>query len=111
MSHFDRFDTCAAYWMYDILWNPTEYAPRLRRLGYKPSYREEFLENLSDNAKEIYGALVKKHNALMVGFERYAKRNPDAPSWPGTRNMPRNDPSAWLKSQGILSAVESMVRQ
>ena len=109
MAYFDRFDICAAYWMFDILWNPTEYSPRLRRLGYAPSYREQFLENLSDNAKEIYGALVRRHHALMVGFERYAKRNPIGPKWPGTYNMPRGDTRAWLASQGILTAVESMV--
>lgn len=109
MAYFNRFDVCSAYWMYNVLWNPTNYAARLHRIGYKPSYREEFLENLSVNAKEIYGALVLRHERIHVAWERYARRNRNAPSWPGTNNMPGNDPRAWLKAQGILTAVESMV--
>lgn len=109
--HFDRFDICAAYHMFDVLWGPSDYAAKLRRLRYRPSVREEYLEHLSENAKEIYGALVLRHHRLLVGFERYARRNQSAPSWPGTNNMPRGDVRAWLKSIGALSAVESMVRR
>ena len=109
--YFDRFDICAAYYMYDILWNSTAYAAKLRRIGYRPSCSEEFLENLSENAKEIYGALVRRHNRLYVCWERYARRNPNAPAWPGTDNMPRRDARAWIKSLGVLRAVESMVSE
>ncbi len=109
MPHFDRFDICSAYHMYDILWNPTEYAARLRRLNFRPSHSEEFLEGLSENAKEIYGALVLKHERIHVAWERYARRNPNAPRWPGTNNMPGNDPRAWMESQGLLRAVETYI--
>jgi hypothetical protein len=108
--HFDRFDICAAYNMYGLLWDSgRKYSAALHRLKYRPAHSEEYLEGLSENAKEIYGALVRKHERIFVAWERYAKRNRNAPSWPGTFNMPGQDPYAWLKSQGLLSAVESMV--
>lgn len=111
MPYFNRFDICAAYYMYNTLWGPTPYGAKLNRLKYRPAPSEQFLEILSENAKEIYGSLVRKHQALYVAYERYARRNPNAPSWPGTNNMPGNDPHAWMKSHGILSAVESMVQE
>lgn len=105
--YFDRFDICEAYYMYDVLYNPTKYAAKLRRLDFRPSPTIR-LEDLSENAKEIFGALVRRHNRLYTGYTRYQKRNPAAPSWPGTNNM-RNGERAWLESIGALAAVESMV--
>ncbi len=107
MAHFDRWDVCEAHYMFDVLWGPTEYGQRLRKIGYKPSCLSR-LESMSDNAKEIYGHLVKDHNRIYVAFERYARRAPNAPSWPGTNNMPHGT-IVWLESQGILDAVLSMV--
>jgi hypothetical protein len=62
---------------------------------------------MSEEAKAIYGRLVREHNRLYVGYGRYQKRNPKAPSWPGTNNM--RNVRDWLKSVGALAAVEAMV--
>lgn len=65
MPYFDRFDICAAYNMFSILWGWDAYTHgiqcRLSRLKYKPSCSEEYLEGLSENAREIYTALVNRH--------------------------------------------------
>jgi hypothetical protein len=110
MPYFDRFDICEAYAFYDMLWGPTEYGAQLRRIGFRLSPIAR-LETLDENAKAIFGSLVRKHNRLYVAYERFHRRSPNAPAWPGTLNMPRGDVRAWLKSQGILSAVESMVQE
>ncbi len=107
--YFDRFDICEAYAMFDMLWGPTPYGQRLYRMRFKASVFAS-LEGMTENSKAIYGALVRKHHRLLTGYERYAKRNRNAPSWPGTRNMPRGDVRAWLASIGALDAVEAMVQ-
>lgn len=110
MAYFDRFDICEAYAMYATLWAPEPHKinARLRRLQFRPRVTMA-LENLSENSKEIYGALVKKHERLYVGFERLSRRMPECPAWPGTANMPRGDVRTWLKSKNLLPAVESLV--
>lgn len=104
---FDRWAIAQAYYWYDVLWGPTPYGSRLHGIGYKPACSER-LEDLEPLAKEIYGRLVREHNRLYVGYTRYQKRNPDAPQWPGTRNM--RSVRDWLSGIGALAAVESMVR-
>ncbi len=94
--------------MYDVLWAPTPYAARLNRLQFR-SGLDARLYKLTPESKYIYGALVKRHNRLYVGFERLARRNPRLGlRWPGTSNMKRG-PRDWLKSVGLLEAVESYV--
>ena len=68
--HFDRFDICAAYNMYSVLWGgdgyhyPNYIQVRLSRIKYRPSHSEEYLEGLSENAREIYNALVLKREGV-----------------------------------------------
>jgi hypothetical protein len=101
---FNRFDICEAYALYDMLWGPTEYGVRLHRIQFRMSPLRT-LENASEEVKRIYGSLVRKHNRLYVAYERYHRRNPKSPMWPGTQNM-RGGASAWLRSIGVLEAVE-----
>lgn len=63
MAHFDRFDICAAW---NLFLQEThggmhsrEYARwcKLRRY-FTPAPSEEFVDGLSENAREIYEALV-----------------------------------------------------
>jgi len=54
---FDRWDVCLAYWHAAHGWNGTKQATKIRlrleKLGYKPSPREEYSENISANAALI----------------------------------------------------------
>jgi len=105
--YFDRFDICEAYAMYDMLWGPTEYAARLHRIKFRASPLRS-LENMSENAKEIYGRLVREHQRIYIAWERYQRRKHARKlAWPGTRNMPGGDPYRWLRKQGLLTAVET----
>ena len=105
--YFNRFDICEAYAMYDTLWGPTEYGARLHRIRFRPGVLFS-LENMSENAKEIYGKLVRENQRIYIAWERFQRRThaPKQP-WPGTSNMVGNDPRRWLRNQGLLAAVES----
>jgi hypothetical protein len=106
---FNRWDICAAYYHFDIGYNPTGYGARLDRIGYRPSRSEELLQNISPGAKQIYGQLCMQHNRLYIGYSRYCRRNRNAPIWPGTQNM-RRGPEEWIKSVGAWEAVQTLVR-
>lgn len=71
--YFDRFDICCAYNLYSQFWGHDKYTHgiqnRLSKLEFKPAPSEEFLEGLSENAFEIYVALVQKREG-----EENAKR-------------------------------------
>lgn len=62
--YFDRWDICAAYWVFS-----RDYAPlpaiesQLNRMQYKPghSLREYLFRGLSNNGKLIYWRLVKRY--------------------------------------------------
>jgi hypothetical protein len=105
---FDRFDICEAYYMYDVLWGPTPYGARLHRMKYKPHHSLD-LDTMSENAKAIYGALVRRHQRLYVGYERYYRRASNPIPWPGIMNMPAGNARVWLILRGLLKAVESYV--
>ena len=64
--YFDRFDICAAYNMYSILWGHDAYTngiqARLARIEYRPSHSEEYLEGLSENAREIFDRLERRRH-------------------------------------------------
>lgn len=105
--YFNRWDICEAYWWFDTLWGPTEYAVRLRAINFRPGVISR-MEDMGENAKAIYGRLVREHHRLYVGYTRYQKRNRKAPQWPGTRNMV--SVVSWLKSVGAYEAVLAMVR-
>jgi hypothetical protein len=100
----NRFDICEAYALYDTLWGPTPYGSRLRKIGFRaaPSLS---LETASAEVKAIYGRIVRAHNRLYVAYDRYARRNPRALAWPGTRNMPRGA-SAWVRDAGLTAAID-----
>ncbi len=65
--HFDKFDVCAAYWNYSVLWGHDDRTnsimSRLDKIQYRPSRSEENLSSCSENAQEIYLQLVKKHQS------------------------------------------------
>jgi hypothetical protein len=71
--YFDRFDICAAYYWYAIGYSgdyaSCEYANlihrRLDAIPYKPSMSEEY-GKLSENAQEIYDALVARREPASV---------------------------------------------
>jgi hypothetical protein len=72
--NFDRFDICAAYNVYSVLWGgdgctyENTIQVRLSRLDYKPASSEQTLAGLSDNAREIYQELVKRHQQTTSGY-------------------------------------------
>jgi hypothetical protein len=110
MSYFDRYDICEAYAAYAQLWAPIRNIDeRLHRIGFRlsPCFS---LEGMSENAKEIYGGLVRRNERLLVGFKRLYRRRPElAGSWPGTYNIPGGDVRRYLQTKGILNAVEALV--
>jgi hypothetical protein len=104
----DRFDILTAYAFYAMLWAPTGYDVRLRKLGFRLGCGAR-LETAEAGAKEAYGRLVRRHGALLVGFERLYRRHPEvAGSWPGTYNIPGGDVRRYLASRGILEACEAL---
>lgn len=112
MSYFDRFDVCEAYYMFATLYQPTrthrDTWRKLSRLKFRPSPLLR-LESMSENAKEIFGQLVREELGVFLGFERLYKRRPDiAGSWPGSYNIHGGDVRAYLKSRGILEACEAL---
>ena len=109
--HFDRLDICAAYHMYASLWGHDTYTyginARLRRIHYSPGFGGLKFEHMSENAREIYGALECRNQRLYVGYNRLARRG-KLPGWPGTAHM-LGGPRLWLSNVGLLAAVESRV--
>lgn len=80
MPYFDRFDICQAYLALEIDWNvggvlrernhvewdglhdrPVSVGAQLSRMGFKPGLMFNGYESLSDNAREIYDAFLRKH--------------------------------------------------
>jgi hypothetical protein len=65
--YFDRFDICAAHWMFAMLWhggqNSATYAKfaQLERLRFKPALLWSEPADLPENAREIYRQLVVNH--------------------------------------------------
>lgn len=108
MCYFNRWNVVEAYYWYDVLWAPSEYSARLHALRFRPGGSAR-LENADEDVKSIYGRLVMKHNRLWIGYERYRRRHPSAPSWPGTQNM-RCSAREWLQAHGLLDAVRMMTR-
>jgi hypothetical protein len=107
---FDRFDICNAYFMYSILWGHDSYTngiqSRLRRIGYRPARSEEYLEGMSENAKAIYGALVRRHQGDFVAYERLYRRQPEVfGPWPGTNNC--GSVRSFLRARGLERAIEA----
>lgn len=94
---FDRLAILTAYNVWSQLWGWDAYThgiqARLSRLGFRATDSEQTLEGLSPEAKVIYGALTRKHQALHVAYERLRRRHPEVfPAWPGTRNIKSSDP-------------------
>ena len=91
MCDFDRYDICAAYNMYSVLWGWDSYThgiqARLSRFRWRDPSGER-LETLSDNAKRIFGALVRRREHDSIAYDRLRRRRPDVfPPWPGTQNF------------------------
>jgi len=65
--YFDRFDICAAHWMFAMLWHDGQgsatYAKfgQLDRLRFNPSPLWRDPADLPENAREIYRQLVVNH--------------------------------------------------
>lgn len=62
MMHFDRFDICAAYNMYSMLWGGDGCAyenriqVRLSRIRYRPSHSEESDISRAPSADKVWSA-------------------------------------------------------
>lgn len=113
-AYFDRWDVCAAYNMYAVLWNSTNayiqgIQGRLSALEYwSPS--EQTFEGMSANARLIYGMLERRHHRHWVAYQRLRRRHPDVvPSWPGRMNNPELTEANWLRGNGIDPAALDMV--
>jgi hypothetical protein len=64
LMYFDRFDICEAYYLYFSDYHTGQWSREYERLSkmsryFKPSPNLS-LETLSENAREIYDALVEK---------------------------------------------------
>ena len=65
--YFDRFDICAAHFMFAMLFNGGMGCPiywkfaQLERLRFRPSPLWSDPRDLNENAREIYRQLVVKH--------------------------------------------------
>ena len=61
---FDRFDICAAHWMFAMLWHSGQSSDTYRKLGqlenmgFRPSPLWSEPSDLNENAREIYEQLV-----------------------------------------------------
>ena len=110
LAGYSRFDILFAYAWYAMLWGPTAYGARLHRLGVKLGVCAR-LETEDRTVKEVYGAIVRREHASYVGFSRLARRAGKrlGLQWPGTNNMPGNNPRKWLASIGLDRAVASYV--
>lgn len=62
--YFDRFDICAAHWMFAMLWHDGQGSrtygkfAQLERLQFRPSPLWSIPADLEPNAREIYKNLV-----------------------------------------------------
>lgn len=75
---FNRWDVLSAFYMYSVLYNGGRYAAdvaaRLRKLEFRPAPSEEKIEGLSENAKAIFGRLVRSQEWRDVAIQRFIKR-------------------------------------
>jgi hypothetical protein len=106
---FSRNDIAFGWAWYAMLWAPVD-RKQVAKLGYAARLATEDRE-----VKRAYGAIVRKHHDLLIGFERYARRARKAgrkcPAWPGLWNMKpsitggeRATIAAWLASHDLLTA-------
>jgi hypothetical protein len=64
MAYWDRFDICAAHWMFAMLWHGGQYSAtyakfaQLERLRFRPAVGWCNPADLEPNAREIYRQLV-----------------------------------------------------
>lgn len=62
--YWDRFDICAAHWMFAMLWHDGMHSAtygkfaQLERLRFRPSPMWKEPRDLDENAREIYRQLV-----------------------------------------------------
>lgn len=94
---FDRWAILTAYNVWSCAWGWDGYTrgiqARLSRLKFRASDPEQTLEGLSAEAKQIYGALTRKHFGKHVAYERLHRKRPDVfPAWPGTSSIKTADP-------------------
>ena len=67
IMYFDRFDICAAHFMFAMLWHDGQWGEiygkfgQLERIKFRPSPCLGEPKNLNENAREIYRQLVVKH--------------------------------------------------
>ena len=71
MSHFDRFDVCAAYYCYAAEWHSGQWSKEylllgvLDRLRYRPGLSDQQSRTLNENARSIYDHLVRTEGAFI----------------------------------------------
>ena len=68
--YFDRFDICAAHWLFSTLYHGGQGCPIYRKLGqlenlrFRPSPLWSEPRDLEENAREIFRQLVVDHCGL-----------------------------------------------
>ena len=112
VPEFNRFDVCAAYNVYSQLWGWDSYThgiqARLARMGWEAGAGSGRLEDLTENAKAIFGTLERRHQASAVAYNRLRRRRPDVfPSWPGLAHV--KSYSAFVRSLGLDVACLELV--
>jgi hypothetical protein len=108
---FNRHDICAAYNLFSQSWGWDAYThgiqARLTRLRYRDPGAET-LEDLTANAKAIYGRLERRHHGDAVAYNRLHRRRPDVfPPWPGTQNV--GSYAGFLRKRGMDPACLDLV--
>ena len=74
-SYPDRHDTCAAYYMYSVIWGPVPSIEcRLDAIRYRPSRSEEYIHGLSENAKVKLGDLVMREQPYATIAQRICRK-------------------------------------
>jgi len=83
MPYFDRFDICSAYNLYATLWggDGAKYENaiqcRLSALDFRASRSEESPEGLSENAQDIYLALIAREQGSEAFEQERAEIRPE----------------------------------
>jgi hypothetical protein len=108
---FNRWDVLAAYNVFSQLWGWDGYTHGIQARFSRLRYRDpgaEALEDLSDNAKRIYGHLERRHHGHAVAYGRLRRRRPDVfPPWPGTRSA--GSYASFLRRIGVDPACLDLV--
>ena len=110
-ADFNRWDILAAYNVYSCSWGWDVYTHGIQRRLSRLRWRDrsgECLEDLSENAKRIYGGLERRHQGHTVAYNRLRRRRPNVfPPWPGLQHV--RSYRDFVRSLGVDPACLDMV--